>query len=364
MVVARYNVRLHTVSPIYDYRQEIDEIPTIHTEIEMERFISPLHDLRYFWRLYRLFRCERYSIVITFTTKPNIYGPLAARLAGIKQIVVAVRGMGRMFNEPSTYKELVMRALMACLYALACKASSTVWFTNHKDRDSFINWGFVSKNKCFLTRNAVDLTDYSIENISSYSLKKLRQELGITEDSIVIVMVARLIWSKGIGEFCDAARLLRSRLPNLHFLLVAPQESEGHNAVPLDYIRQTEASTNLKWLGFRKDVRELYALADIATLPSYYKEGGYPRALLEPMAYGKPVIAADTDDCKGPVINGENGFLVPPRNAQALADAIFTIASDEVLRRRFGEASLRRVQNEFDDKIVFEELINFLTRDF
>jgi glycosyltransferase involved in cell wall biosynthesis len=109
---------------------------------------------------------------------------------------------------------------------------------------------------------------------------------------------------------------------------------------------------SLQWLGFRKDVLELYALSDVAVLPSYYKEGGYPRALLEPMALAKPVIAADTDDCKGPVRHGENGFLVPPGDGKALAERIEELFKDPALRARFGSRSLEIMREEFDDRIV------------
>ena len=218
--------------------------------------------------------------------------------------------------------------------------------------------GLVAESKTFLTKNAVDLTDFCIARIDPAHIQSLRREFGLKQTDRVVVMVARLIEQKGVREFVQAAIALRTRVPNLHFLLVAPEEPENPSVVPVAFIRAAETRSNLRWLGFRKDVRELYALSDLSALPSYYKEGGYPRALLEAMAYGKPVIAADTPECRGPVDHGRNGYLVPPRDSVALADAIEKIITNSEMSRSMGEYSLRRMQQDFDDRLVFETLIN------
>jgi glycosyltransferase involved in cell wall biosynthesis len=193
--------------------------------------------------------------------------------------------------------------------------------------------------------------------IPAQALAALREELAIAPGDFVVVMVARLLWQKGVREFAAAAAHLRKLHPGIRFVLVAPPEDAGELAVPEAFVRDLERQGILKWLGFRKDVRELYALADVAVLPSYYKEGGYPRTLLEPMALGKPVIAADTDDCRGPVRHGENGFLVPPRDAAALAARIEDLFNDPVLRGRFGACSLEIMREEFDDRVVGRQVL-------
>jgi N,N'-diacetylbacillosaminyl-diphospho-undecaprenol alpha-1,3-N-acetylgalactosaminyltransferase len=357
ILAERGGIQLFTVSPVDMYKMELRSVHSNHIEIKMDRFISPIRDILYLFRLYQIFKKQRPSVAITFATKPNVYGSIAGWLAHVPLMIMAVRGLGRTFNEPITIKDRLVQRVVKILYRLAAGAADLVWFTNINDQKILIDLGMVSPKKTFLTRNAVDLSDFSMENISPIRVQVLRTELDLASDDLVVIMVARLIWSKGIREFCEAAVILREQNPNLHFVLVAPEEPVSLNAVPTSYIREMEDRCKLKWLGFRKDVRELYALSDIAVLPSYYKEGGYPRALLEPMAYGKPVIAADTDDCRGPVEEGQNGFVVPPRNAVALASAIASIASDSERRREFGKHSLTRVRAMFDDRPVFEELI-------
>lgn len=341
------------------YKEEIRrEVVSTHIDIPMKRFIAPLRDLVYLFRLYRVIRRERCSIVITFATKPNIYGQFAAFLAGVPLRIMAVRGLGRMFNTASTTKGRILQQLMTTLYRRACRWANKVWFTNPGDLNDFVSIGLVAESKTFLTKNAVDLSDFCSARIDPVRIQSLRHEFGFETPDQVVIMVARLIEQKGVREFAKAAIALRERIPHLHFLLVAPEEPENPSMVPVAFIREMEARSNLLWLGFRKDVRELYALSNLAVLPSYYKEGGYPRALLEAMAYGKPVVAADTPECRGPVENGRNGYLVPPQDVEALANAIEQIVTDPELLLDMGQRSLARMREEFDDQLVFGALIN------
>lgn len=363
-LLAKRGVELVTISggveglPAAMYREELHrELVSTHIDIPMRRFISPARDLVYFFRLYRVLRRERCSAVITFTTKPNIYGQLAASLAGTPLRVMAVRGLGRMFNTPFNTKERMLQSLMTELYRVSCFIADKVWFTNCGDRTDFMSKGFVSEEKTFLSRNAVDLTDFCMERIAPESVKTLREGFGLSSGDKVVIMVARLIEQKGVREFAQAAVMLRERMPDLHFFLVAPEEPDNPSVVPVAFIREMEARSNLRWLGFRKDIRELYAMSDLSVLPSYYKEGGYPRALLEAMAYAKPVIAADTPECRGPVEDGCNGYLVPARDAEALSRAIEKIVANPDLSQKMSEHSLARMHNEFDDRLVFEALI-------
>jgi glycosyltransferase involved in cell wall biosynthesis len=273
---------------------------------------------------------------------------------------MAVRGLGRVFDRAPSWKHRMVNAVVRRLYARAAAASRVVWFTNPVDRQRFIERGMITKERTLLTRNAVNLAQYSMDVVDPRAVGQLRAELGIASDALVVVMVARLIWSKGIAEFADAAAQIRATHPHVHFVLVAPREDGSAGAVPVDWIKAREAAGDIHWLEFRKDVLTVYALGDIAVLPSYYNEGGYPRALLEPMALGKPVIAADTPVCRGPVAEGVNGLLVPPKDARALAAAIERLVTDVPLRARFGAASLERIRREFDDRIVAQEVLGYI----
>lgn len=341
------------------YKDDIqNSIISRHIVVPMRRFISPIQDIAYFYRLYRILKREKCSAIVTFTTKPNIYGQIAAFVAGVPLRVMAVRGLGRVFNANSTFRERALKHFLTLLYRLSCRLANRVWFTNQGDLDDFVSANLVSQEKSFITRNAVDLTDFCMDQIDPVKIEALRKEFGLNPSDRVVVMVARLIEQKGVREFVEAAVTLRDDLPQLYFLLVAPEEPDNPSMIPVEYIRDKESCSNLHWLAFRKDVRELYALSDLSVLPSYYKEGGYPRALLEAMAYGKPVIAANTPECRGPVEDGRNGFLVEPKDSAALAQAIEKIITQPDLSEKMGACSLARMHAEFDDQIVFGTLID------
>jgi glycosyltransferase involved in cell wall biosynthesis len=184
--------------------------------------------------------------------------------------------------------------------------------------------------------------------------------LGIGGQDKVVIMVARMIWPKGVREFVEAAELLKERRPGVHFLLVAPLEIGSPDAVPEAYVRGRERTGNLRWLGFQKDVRQLYAMSHLAVLPSFYKEGGYPRALLEPMAMGKPVITTDTDGCRGVVDHGRDGYLIPPKDSKSLMDAVEEMISDERKLAEFGNRARVKMVCEFDERVIVPSAIKAL----
>ena len=359
LAASRPEIRLTTFGAVDQYAEDLAALPLTHVDVPMHRYFSPLRDLGYMLQLAREMRRRRTDTVITFTTKPNIYGVLAARLAGTRQVVMAVRGLGRAFLAPTSASQRLLRQAILQLYRLSAAAADLVWFSNQKDRDFFLEYGLAGKSKTFLTKNAVNLDDFRPGAISDERLVALRASLGLGPTDKVVVMVARLIASKGVREFARAAGLLREALPNTKFLFIGP-EDEGPGSIPAEEIRGLESEANFRWLGFRKDVRALYALCDLAVLPSYYKEGGYPRALLEPMAFGKPVVAADTLDCRGPVEPSGNGLLVAPRDAEGLAQAMRTILSEPGLAGRMGRRSLELVRGNYDDRIVAWQVLERL----
>jgi len=161
-----------------------------------------------------------------------------------------------------------------------------------------------------------------------------------------------------VKEFVEASKILRDKLPMVKFILVGPEEKGSWDAVPSSYLKESERSENFHWVGFRNDVKDLYALADLAVLPSYYKEGGFPRALTEPMAMGKPLIAANTVDCRSPVEEGRNGYLVPIKNPKALADAIERLIKDDKKMKAFGRHSRLKAEKELEETLIVRQVLN------
>jgi N,N'-diacetylbacillosaminyl-diphospho-undecaprenol alpha-1,3-N-acetylgalactosaminyltransferase len=233
-----------------------------------------------------------------------------------------------------------------------------VWFTNINDYNYFIAHKTVPRRKTVLTKNYVNADDYRPYTLPNERLTLLRQELNLSGHDKMAIMVGRMIWAKGVREFIEASKILQGKMPNAKFILVGPEEATSPDAVPTEYLQEACMSRNFKWLGFRKDVKDLYSISDLAVLPSYYREGGYPRALTEPMAMGKPVIAADSEDCRNPVEHGKNGYLVPIKDSRALADAIESLMRDDQKREQFGLYSRLKVEREYDEKVIVKYVVD------
>lgn len=359
-------VELFVISDYWDndryYSQLIESWGVKHIYLSMYRHINPFKDIAYMWALFRIFKERKIDVVINISTKPNIYGTFAARLAGVPRILCSVWGRGIAFVESNHIKGHLLKMAASFLCSVSFRLSSRVWFTNMNDFDYFTSRNIVSKSKAILTKNYVSTEDYYPYTLSDEQLAGFKFEFHLNDGDRVVIMVGRMIWAKGVREFAEAAQILKDKLPSVKFILVGPLEEDSPDAVPETYLKESEVKANFFWIGFRKDVKNLYALSDVAVLPSYYREGGYPRALTEPMAMGKPVIAADSIDCRAPVEHGKNGYLVPIKDSKSLADAIEILMEDENKRMEFGLYSRKKVETEYDEKIIVHEVINEFLR--
>lgn len=335
-----------------NYTAEIESLGVRSTPVELYRYLGPFEDLRYLAKVYRAFRRERFDAVINVTSKTVIYGPIAARLAGVKKVVNHILGLGTAFLPTEAGGRTSMRRIALPMYRLGCRLSDRVWFTNANDLDSLKTAGAVDEAKAIVTRFYLDTDFYAPSAVCEQEIHALRKQLQLGGRDTVVLMVARLIWPKGVREFVEASELLLDRHPSLKFVLVAPPENGSPTAVPESYVKTRERNRNFRWVPFSEDVRPFYAMADIAVLPSYYREGGYPRTLLEPMAMGKALIAANSADCRGPVEEGKNGLLVPVKDSGALAAAVLELANDRDKRERFGRHSRLRAELDFSEREI------------
>ena len=344
--------RVLVVTEVGPHQAELAALGVDIADVPISRFVDPVADLKYLWRLRRVFRESRCEIVLNFSTKPNLYGTIAARLAGVRHVVSHVVGRGAAFLPGGGLQARVVRGAASLLYRVTCRWSDKLWFTNQNDVRFFIERGLLDERKAVVTRNYLDTSRYRLEAVDPATVSTLRRDCGVGPGDVVVVMVARMIWAKGIREFAEAACALRVSHPHAVFLLVAPLETGSEDAVPESYIREIETRSRLQWLGFLPDVLPVYALSDIAVLPSYYLEGGYPRALLEPMSMGKPIVTTDTDGCRGTVDPGFNGILVPERDSAALAHAVAGLIDDPARRAQFGRNARVKAVRDFDETAI------------
>jgi glycosyltransferase involved in cell wall biosynthesis len=169
-------------------------------------------------------------------------------------------------------------------------------------------------------------------------------------------MASRVLWDKGVAEYIEAARILRTRAVPVELLLAGTPDSGNPASVPPNVIAAAHESGLINALGFVHDMALLLSSVDVAVLPSYRE--GTPRGLLEAAACGLPIVATDVPGCREVVDPGGNGMLVPPRDGLALADAIQFLAEHGAERVRMGQAGREKAVRHFDEKIVLRETLN------
>lgn len=352
---------VYAISTAGEYVGLIESLGAVHIPVEMNRFMSPMKDLKFLMALYNIFRTEKFDIVHNFTIKPNIYGAIAARVAGIKKIIGSVTGLGFVYSDNSELKLRRLRPVINKLYWLGFKLSDKVWFQNADDLAFFVSSHLIDKQKAVIIKGSgVNLQEYWLYSLDSNKIVELKKELGANAlTKFVVMVVARVVWSKGVREFIEASEILKEKYPFTKFILVGPIEKGSPLSVPQEYLREKEKSENFQWLGFRKDIKEILALSDLVVLPSYYREG-IPRSLLEAMALEKPIITTNSVGCKEVVEDGKNGYLIPIKDSKALADAIEVLINDDKKRADFGRYSRLKAEKEFDEKVVVDRIIKEL----
>ncbi len=301
--------------------------------------LNPLKELKAIYNIYRAIKPLKLDIIHTFTAKPNIYGTLAGKVAKVPTIINLVEGLGSFYIENST-KSILVRNLIEKLYKIVFSLSTKVVFVNSDDPRYLQRRGVIQQDKIQMIKSVgIDTDVYSLEKVTQESVDKLKKELHI-ENKIVVLMVGRAIWHKGVREFYEAAEILDHA--DIQFILAGDIDLGNPSSASRDFLEQGK----VLWLGHRDDILELTALCDIYVLPSYRE--GVPRTLLEAASLGKAIVTTDTVGCREVVIDGENGFLVPVADAKQLAQKIDHLIQNPLKRKIMGENGRIRAINVFD----------------
>jgi len=303
--------------------------------------VNPFRELTTLRFLVRLYRKHRPDLVHHYTIKPVIYGTIASRMAGGIPIVNTISGLGYTFS--SNNKSPWLRHLVGILCRIAFKHPRFVTiFENPDDRLELIRMGLLREENTVLIPGAgVDCTTFT--------------PAPEPEGDPVVMLASRMLWDKGIGEFVEAAGMLRKKFGNVRFVLVGKPDPGNPTSVPLEQLQRWNVDGDVEWWGYRNDMPEVLSMAHIVVLPSFYREG-IPRTLLEAAASGRPLVATDVPGCREIVREGVNGFLVPPRDSYSLASAIESLLVSPDLRAKFGEAGRRIAVEEYAEEIVIERM--------
>lgn len=326
------------VSPTDTYSPKFAELGCSYLPLAIDnKGASPLRDFGLFLRYLRLLRRERPDVYLGYTVKPNVYGSLAAHLLRVP-VVNNVSGLGTAFIRDSWLTRIVK-----ALYWLALRSSATVFFQNKDDLSLFIKLKLVQPEQAaLLPGSGIDLEQF-----------RPQQTESAQPGALCFMLIARLLRDKGVGEFVDAARMVKAQFPDARFQLLGFLDAENRTAISKATIDEWVSEGIIEYLGVADDVRSYIAASDCVVLPSYRE--GTPRTLLEAAAMGKPLIATDVPGCCEVVEHGKNGFLCDVRNPTDLAQKIldFIDLSDEK-RIRMGQASRIKAEREFDENTVIQ----------
>lgn len=310
---------------------------------------NPFSEFKVFLRLIRIYRKYRFSFILHYTAKPNIYGTLAAACCRIPSIAITT-GLG-LLRDPG--KSLARLSLLA-LYRLAARFAREVWFLNADDRQFFLDRKITRREKTFL------LPSEGV-NVSWYRPAE-SPPLPAARETTRFLYAGRIVWSKGIREFYEAARYFKERGANVSFDMVGFIVPEHPDGVSYELVEQWRRQGIIHYHGETEDIRPFLAEADCVVLPSYFGEG-VPRILLEAASMARPIITTDHVGCREVVEHGLNGLLCPPRSAGHLIGAIECFLSLNANERdNMGLEGRKKVLREFDEEIVIGQYLMALRK--
>ena len=299
-----------------------------------------LHELKCIDELRKRYKNYTPDIIHHVTLKASLLGSIAAKLAKKSKIVNAISGFGYNFtSERKGIKQKVIKYMMK----LAFKSKNFHYiFQNPNDVEDFTKLQFAPNNHIHLIKGSgVDLSEFAYQE-------------EITKEKVRIILPARMLYDKGVVEFIDAAKLLKEKMHSkAEFVLIGNCDTQNLAGIKEEDLEKMTDTPYLSWIGFQKDIYTALVQADIVVLPSYRE--GLPKSLIEACAVGRPIVTTDTQGCRECVIDGYNGFLIPVKDSDALADKLEVLIDDKALRIQMGINSRKLAEKDFSIENVIEK---------
>jgi glycosyltransferase involved in cell wall biosynthesis len=302
------------------------------------------NELRTFAALLELYRTLRPDLVHHVALKPVLYGSLVARLTGTRRVLNAVAGFGYSFVAPGARAAFTRRILMASFSRMSNRAGSRVLVQNPDDERELRDSGLVRADRLVvIPGSGVD--------VDRFSPPPEGEPVGVPR----VTLVSRMLWSKGVGEFVEAARLLKAEGVEFDAVLVGDPDPENPQSIPEETLRGWHDEGVAVWWRHQDDIASVWARSHVAVLPSHRE--GLPKTLLEAAACGRPMVATDVPGCREVVVDGRNGILVPDKNPPLLARAIAALLADPRRRQEMGRAARADAVEKFSEAVVIERVL-------
>lgn len=307
------------------------------------RSLNPFRELKTLLQIIKVYRSEKPDIVHQVAMKPVLYGSVAAWCTKVNRVINAFAGMGFLFSS-QRWLAKILRPFVTVLFRVVLNSgNSRLILQNPDDLNLLVAAQAIDESRIALIRGAgVDVSLYTMAEEPS----------GI----MTILLASRMLWDKGVGEFVQAAELIRQRGISARFVLVGTGDAENPRSIPEETLKSWHESGVVEWWGKRNDMPQVFAQAHLVCLPSTYGEG-IPKVLIEAAACGRPIVTTDMPGCREIVRHGVNGLLVPPKDSIALADALQQLLENPDLRREMGAKGREMVVQEFAQEIVIEQTL-------
>lgn len=329
--------------PNQEHVDKIEELGARFVEIPMNKNgLNPLHDIKYLLTLKKLFKAEKPDVTLGYTSKPVIYGSIAAKLAKVPHVAAMVTGAGYAFTA-KTAKAKIIKFVMSLLYKAAFHSADVVIFQNNDDKEQFISEKLVKENK-------VAVVNGSGVNVEKFTVAPFPEQ-------ITFFMLSRVMFSKGIREYLEACEIVKEKHPEVRLMLLGACEGIQDSISP-EVLQNYVDRGIIEHFGETDTVADYYKQCSVYVLPSYRE--GTPRTVLEAMAMGRPIITTDAPGCRETVIDGKTGFLVPVMDANAVAEKMMEFINKPELITQMGKQSHNYCKEKFDVEKVNKDMCKLL----
>ncbi|MEZ4855960.1 MAG: glycosyltransferase family 4 protein [Gelidibacter sp.] len=322
--------------------------------VEMTRTITPFKDLKATYQLYKFFKKEQPFMVHTHTPKAGTVGMLAAKLAGVPNRIHTIAGL------PLLEATGAKRKLLDVVEKITYACSTHILPNSFELERIIIEQNYTTKNKLKViangSSNGIDTNHYDADKVSEASKETLKKELNITPEDTVFIFIGRVVKDKGVNELVSAFHKLSSVKPHCKLIMVGPREDHLN---PL--LAKTEAliakNKNILMVGRQKEIRPYVAISHILTFPSYRE--GFPNVVLQASSMNLPCIVSNINGCNEIIEDGINGLIIPPKDDNALYDAMDYLMENPSERLRMSQASRSNIIKKYQQALVWEDLLKF-----
>nr|WP_314898899.1 glycosyltransferase family 4 protein [uncultured Deefgea sp.] len=330
-------------------KHEVALLGAIPIEYKINRSgLNPFSDLICTLKLIKQFKDLKLDLVFSYFVKPVIFGSFASKLAGVPKSIGMLEGLGYVFTDKengSSAKEIFLKKVQLFLYHMSIPLLDSLIFLNHDDPvDLIVNNNIKAKSVHVLGGIGVDLKKFEFSPVNI--------------DAISFLFVGRLLNEKGINEFIDAAKIVKKIHPEVKFVVLGGLDSDNPGSLSKESLDQLIQDDLIVYSGYVKDVKPWLINSSVFVLPSYRE--GVPLSTQEAMAIGRAVITTNVPGCRETVIDGKNGFLIPPWSSQVLAEKMIFLIDNPNRIKEMGEESAKIALEKFDEKIVNTKLLELL----